>query len=249
MVLASLAIVLALVTAYARQAAVNSDQFANRATAALRDDSVRSLIAEKITDEVVLKRRGRSHRGPPDHPVGDRRDRREQCLRAACSGWPFATCTVPSSTGIRTASRSPWPTRGRWSPAALEQLSPGLAKKVEATGRVELVNQNLGSLGSKLVRIADRDPEFSPCLTLVLTLALAAGAIWISADPRQTVVELGIGIAAAGVVVLGRLRGRALGRDRPCGWARGPGCRGRGLGRIPWRPANGGVDPSPALER
>ena len=55
MVLASLAIVLALVTAYARQAAVNSDQFANRATAALRDDSVRSLIAQKLTDEVILK--------------------------------------------------------------------------------------------------------------------------------------------------------------------------------------------------
>ena len=55
MVLASIAIGLALVTAYARQAAVDSDQFANRATEALRDDSVRSLAAQKITDEVVLK--------------------------------------------------------------------------------------------------------------------------------------------------------------------------------------------------
>jgi hypothetical protein len=54
-VLASLAILLALVAAYARQAAVDSDQFANRANAALHDDSVRSLIAQKVTDEVVLK--------------------------------------------------------------------------------------------------------------------------------------------------------------------------------------------------
>ena len=46
---------LALVAGYARQTVVNSDQFANRATEALRDDSVKSLIAEKITDEVVLK--------------------------------------------------------------------------------------------------------------------------------------------------------------------------------------------------
>ena len=53
--LASLAIVLALVAAYARQATVDSDQFANRATDALSDDSVRSLVAQKITDEVVLK--------------------------------------------------------------------------------------------------------------------------------------------------------------------------------------------------
>ena len=54
-VLASLAAVLALVAGYARQTVVDSDQFANRATEALRDDSVQSLIAEKITDEVVLK--------------------------------------------------------------------------------------------------------------------------------------------------------------------------------------------------
>ena len=46
---------LALVAGYARQTVVDSDQFANRATEALRDDSVQSLIAEKITDEVVLK--------------------------------------------------------------------------------------------------------------------------------------------------------------------------------------------------
>src|SRR3954447_8439106 len=46
---------LALVAGYARQSVVNSDQFANRATEALRDDSVQSLIGEKITDEVVLK--------------------------------------------------------------------------------------------------------------------------------------------------------------------------------------------------
>jgi hypothetical protein len=37
--------VLALVAGYARRAAVDPDQFANRATAALSDDSVRSLIA------------------------------------------------------------------------------------------------------------------------------------------------------------------------------------------------------------
>jgi hypothetical protein len=55
-VLASLALVLTLVAAYAQQTAVNSDQFANRATEALRDDSVNALLAQKITDEVILKR-------------------------------------------------------------------------------------------------------------------------------------------------------------------------------------------------
>src|SRR4051812_31995162 len=55
-VLASLVLVLALVAGYARRNVINSDQFANRATAALRDSSVRGLVAERITDEVVLRR-------------------------------------------------------------------------------------------------------------------------------------------------------------------------------------------------
>ena len=54
-VLAAIAMVLALVAGYARRTVLDSDQFANRATTALHNDSVRSLISEKITDEVVLK--------------------------------------------------------------------------------------------------------------------------------------------------------------------------------------------------
>src|ERR671930_151283 len=54
-VLASVAMVLAIVAGYARRAVVDSDQFSNRATVALSDPSVRTLIADKITDEVVLK--------------------------------------------------------------------------------------------------------------------------------------------------------------------------------------------------
>src|SRR3954469_21998490 len=55
-VVASAAILLAVVVGYVRRAAVDSDQFANRATVALRDDSVRSLVATQVTDELVLAR-------------------------------------------------------------------------------------------------------------------------------------------------------------------------------------------------
>ena len=54
---ASVFLLLAVVAGYARLAALDADQFANRATAALRADSVRTLIAERITDDVVLQRR------------------------------------------------------------------------------------------------------------------------------------------------------------------------------------------------
>src|SRR3954452_21867891 len=53
--LAGVVAVLALIAGYVLHAGVNSEQFANRATAALRDESVHNLVAQKITDEVVLK--------------------------------------------------------------------------------------------------------------------------------------------------------------------------------------------------
>src|SRR4029079_7366231 len=43
---------LALVAGYARHAVVNSDQFANRATAALEDPAVRALISTRVADQV-----------------------------------------------------------------------------------------------------------------------------------------------------------------------------------------------------
>ena len=49
--------VLALMAGYVRRAAVDSDQFANRATVAMSDESVRSLIAERVTDQVVLEKK------------------------------------------------------------------------------------------------------------------------------------------------------------------------------------------------
>ena len=56
-VVASVAIVLTLAVGYVRRAAVDSDQFANRATAALRSDPVRSLAAQQVTDEIIIKHR------------------------------------------------------------------------------------------------------------------------------------------------------------------------------------------------
>ena len=46
---------LALVAGYARHAVVSSDQFANRATAALEDPAVRALISARVADEVLAQ--------------------------------------------------------------------------------------------------------------------------------------------------------------------------------------------------
>src|ERR1700733_5497111 len=56
--IAAFALVVAVGAAYVREVAGSSTQFADRATDALRYDSVRSLVAEKVTDDLVLRSNG-----------------------------------------------------------------------------------------------------------------------------------------------------------------------------------------------
>jgi hypothetical protein len=199
-VLASLALLLALVAAYARQSTVDSDQFANRASAALADDSVRSLIAQKVTDEVVLKNEadliaarpiiesvaseivgGRAFRGLFRTAVRDvhralfKRDRNTVTLTIADVGTVLA--------------------------AALEEVRPALAQQLRSTERVEVVRENIGSLSATLADIAER-VQILALLLIALSLALVVAALFVSPDRRDTVIELGIGAAAAGGVLI-----------------------------------------------
>ena len=200
MVVASLAIVLALVAAYARQAAVNSDQFANRATAALRDDSVRSLIAQKLTDEVVLKNQADLIAARPiiesvaSDVVGGRAF--TNLFRKAVRDVHRALFKRDRNTVTLTVADV-----GAVLAAALEQVRPELARKLRSTERVELVERNIGSLSATLADIAER-VQLLAVLLLVLSLALVAGALFVAPDRRQTVVELGIGAAVGGVVLV-----------------------------------------------
>jgi hypothetical protein len=206
-VLASCLLLLALVAGYARRTVLDSDQFANRATAALRDDSVRGLIATRITDEVILVR--------------------EEDLLPARPIIESVTADLVGSTAFtglfRSAVRDVHRTLferdrdtftltvedvGTVLAAALEQVRPGLARQVEATERVALVRRDLGAAGADLARIADR-VRLLAVMSLVLALLAVAGALALSSDRRRTAVELGVGAAAAGVllvVALGVLR-------------------------------------------
>ena len=200
MVLASLAIVLALLAAYARQAAVNSDQFANRATAALRDDSVRSLIARKLTDEVILKNQADLIAARPiiesaaSDVVGGRAF--TNLFRKAVRDAHRALFKRDQNTVTLTVADI-----GAVLAAALEQVRPELARKLSSTERVEVVERNIGSLSATLADIAER-VQLLAVMLLVLSLAFVAGALLLSRDRRQTVVELGVGAAVAGVVLV-----------------------------------------------
>jgi hypothetical protein len=199
-VLASLAAVLALVAGYARQTVVDSEQFANRATAALRDDSVQSLIAEKITDEVVLKNQADLIAARPliesvtSGIVGGRAF--TELFRKAVADLHRSLFKRDKHTVTLTIADV-----GTVLAAALQQVRPDLADEVGSSGRVEVARDDIGSLSATLVDIAERIRLLALVL-VILALALVGGALWLSPDRRTTVIELGLGLAAAGGVIV-----------------------------------------------
>ena len=198
--LASLAILLALVAAYARQNMVDSDQFANRATAALEDDSVRSLIAQKVTDEVVLKNEADLVAARPiiesvaSEIVGGRAFR--GLFRTAVRDVHRALFKRDKNTVTLTIADV-----GTVLAAALEQVRPQLADDLESTARVEVVKENIGSLSATLANISER-VQILAILLMVVSLVFVAGALILAPDKRDTIIELGLGVAAAGGLLI-----------------------------------------------
>jgi len=210
-VLASVLMVLALVAGYARRAIVDSDQFANRATAALRDESVRTVIAERVTDEVVLQRQA---------DLLAARPLIEAAVSGIVGGGAFSGLF---RTAVRDVHRAVFDRDentvtltiadvGTVLSAALEKLQPSVARQVRPTDRVEVLERHGRTLGASVADAA-RALRVLAIVVPLLCLALAAGALWASPDRRRTVAELGVGAACAGVaivVLLGIVRSVAV---------------------------------------
>jgi len=203
--------VLALVAGYARRAIVDSDQFANRATAALRDGSVRTVIAERVTDEVVLQRQA---------DLLAARPLIEAAVSGIVGGGAFSGLF---RTAVRDVHRAVFDRDentvtltiadvGTVLSAALEKLQPSVARQVRPTDRVEVLERHGRTLGASVADAA-RALRVLAIVVPLLCLALAAGALWASPDRRRTVAELGVGAACAGVaivVLLGIVRSVAV---------------------------------------
>jgi hypothetical protein len=199
-VAASAVTVLALAAGYTRRAAVDSEQFANRATAALRDDSVRALIAERITDDVVLKHEADLISARP-------------IIQSVASGIVGSRAfTGLFQSAVRDVHRALFARDrdtvtltvadvGTVLAAALEQVRPSLARKLESTERVPLLKRDVGSVSGDLARLAD-GVRVLWLVLLALSLVLATVALAVSRERRRTVMELGIGVAGAGVLLV-----------------------------------------------
>jgi hypothetical protein len=199
-VAASVLLVAALAAGYVRQAAVNSNQFANRATAALRDESVKSLIAERITDDVVLKNHEDLLAARPiiqavaSEIVGGRAF--TNLFRAGVRDVHRAVFDRDQHTVTLTVVDV-----GTVLAAGLQKLRPGLARQVEDSTDVPLLKRDVGDISAKLARLG-KTVRLLAWLLFGACLLCAGAALWLSYDRRQTVVELGIGAATAGVLLV-----------------------------------------------
>jgi hypothetical protein len=198
--LTALLLLLATLAGYARRSLFDSDQFANRAASTLRDDSVRSLAAERITDQVVLKQQADLIAARPVI---------QSIVSTLIGGSAFRTLFVRS---VRDVHRAVFQRDqntvtltladvGTVAGAALERFRPTLAAKLTRSGSVTLVKDNLGSAAGTAARWAEGIRVLAYVLA-GLTLVAAAGAIVLSTDRRTTVAQLGVAIAVVGILVV-----------------------------------------------
>jgi hypothetical protein len=199
-VLAAVLLAAATVAGYAQRALFDSDQFADRASSTLADSSVRSLVADRVTDEVVLRHQADLLSARPiiasaiSGVVGASAFR--SLFRRAALDVHRAVFERDQDTVVLTVADV-----GTVVATALGALRPELARQVRDSGRVEVVDRDIGSVSGEAARIA-RNVRVIAFVLAALTLVTAVAALVIAPDRRRTVSQLGIGIAAVGVVVV-----------------------------------------------
>ena len=215
------------VAVYARRALFDADAFADRATATLRDERVRTAVADDITDGLVLRRQ-------PDLVAA------RPLIAAAVSGVVGGEAfTRLFRLGVRDAHRAVFAHDqgtvtltlvdvGTVVATALRQLRPQVAAEIERTGHVRVLERDVGAVTADLARTGDHIRRLSLILA-VLTLAATAGAVATSRDRRRTVAQLGAGAIVAGLaIVIAYLAGREL-------------FAGEGASRAVWEALLGGL--------
>ena len=199
-VLASVLLVAATLAGYARLALFDSEQFADRAAATLADPSVRTLIGERVTDEIILRNEADLLAVRP-------------LIASAVSGIVggsafrslFRRGVLDAHRAIIKNDRDTLTLTlvdaGTVVAAALEKLNPQLANDLDAGRRVVLIKRDLGGFSADIIRLGDRLRVLG-WLLAALALAAAAGALVLSRDRRRTTSQLGLGVAGAGVAIV-----------------------------------------------
>jgi hypothetical protein len=193
-------LVLTSLVGYARLALVDSNGFANRATSTLRDSSVRTLVAEEVTDRLVLSNRSELLAARPLII---------SAVSGIVGGGTFASLFHKAALDVHRAvfDRDQDTITltlvdvGTVAGEALQAIRPKLADELEQTGNVPVLKRKVGGVTGDLARVGDRIRALA-LLLLGLTVAAAAAALALAADRRRTASRLGIAAIAAGVLVV-----------------------------------------------
>ena len=208
-VAAPVLLVAAALAGYASHALFDSDRFANRVAASVQASGVRTVIAERVTDRLVLANQ-------PDLIAA--RPIIASAVSGLVGGDAFASLFRRAVRDVhRTVFARDEDTVtltlvdvGTVAAAALEQLRPQLAAELERSERVVLLSRRLGSVTGDLSRTFEQARALAYVLA-ALALAAAIAALAVSTDRRRTAGQLGLGVAIAGiVVVVGLAVARAL---------------------------------------
>jgi hypothetical protein len=212
-VLATLACVITLLVAYVDRVGLDSGQFADHAALALRNPSVKTLIADRLTDEVILRRQADLLTARPiiasvtAQVVGGRAF--GAIFRAAVRDVHRAVFTQDQHTITLTLVDV-----GTVIAAGLDVVRPGLAASVRGDTRIALVRRHLDAVTAEVADVTSA-AHLIVWLALGLTVLLAAAALLLAADRRRMVARLGAGLAVGGVAIVvayGILRGVVIGQ-------------------------------------
>ena len=199
-VLTSVLLAAATLAGYARRSLFDSDQFADRSTATLRDSSVRTLIADQVTDRVVLRNQADLLAARPiiasaiSGIVGG--GAFQSLFRRAALDVHRAVFQHDENTVTLTLADV-----GTVAAAALQTVRPKLAADLESSGQVVVLKRKIGGATGDLARVA-RDVRILAYVLAALTLLAAIGALAVSVDRRATASQLGLGLVAVGVVIV-----------------------------------------------
>lgn len=195
-----LCVAVALVAGYTSMAVLDSGQFADRATSALREAPVRDLIAREITDQVVLRSEGDLVAVRPlvqtaaESVVATSAFR--ALVRTAARDVHRTVFTRDSSTVTLTIADV-----GVLLASALRQLDAKAAARLPAdfTARVEAGEEALRALDA--AGYVDRF-EGIAWMSAIAAVLLLAAAIAVAPRRRRAVVHVGVAVAVAGGIVM-----------------------------------------------
>src|SRR6202042_484337 len=190
---------LALALSYAGRAVLRAQPFADRAVATLRDPAVQADVADRLSN-VVVQVGGADLAGV--RPL----------IRAAAGtivgSGPFAAPARRAALEVHAKV-----VEGHGGPVAvnvadaavliqgaLRRFAPQAAQRIGAERAIKLWSLDPGDTVSGVVRFLRR-VYVAAWVLAALAVLLALSALWLSADRRRTVRQLGIGLAIGGLTI------------------------------------------------